>query len=293
MNKRFRKRLPDPCYFLYLALAVVALAIFVGYSYAEKEISFEVELKKPDMPKLPVLHIAAASDSTVSDSASVADSLVAVSLDDDPQTGRSPFNGHIAGMLPAGSSVDTSSQFFLLLGDSMGEYLRMRLNDYCKQNGHQMQTVIWYSSSTEWYGDCDTIAYFIKKYNPTYILIDLGSNELFVRDIITKRQKYVEHILEQIGDIPYVWIAPPNWKDDTGINELILSNVGASRYFESKRLTYQRCSDGAHPVKSSAYKWMDSVAVFLSTSAAHRVRMDFPEQKLNKVPSTVIISPKK
>lgn len=187
--------------------------------------------------------------------------------------------------------IDSSAQRFLFIGDSMLEFLRIRLNDYCRENGHTMNTVIWYSSSTLWYGSCDTIAYFIKKFEPTYVLLAIGSNELFIKDIISERDQYVDNILSQVGDLKYLWIGPPNWKDDTGINDLIVRNVGRKRYYPSKNLTFKRGKDGAHPVRESGYMWMDSIARFIMYESQYRVLMNAPDTFLSKVPPTVIISP--
>ena len=183
----------------------------------------------------------------------------------------------------------TGKVHFLLIGDSMNEYLRIRLNDYCIANGYDMYCVIWYGATTKQYGTSDTIAYFIKKHEPTYVLLTIGSNELFVRDIIEKRTDYVKHIVKQLGRTPFVWVGPPNWKDDTGINEMIVTNVGESRYFESKKLKYDRYKDGAHPTRESASMWMDSIAVYLSRDAHSPIEMTPPEQKYNKVPHTTIL----
>ncbi|MCX7696950.1 MAG: SGNH/GDSL hydrolase family protein [Bacteroidales bacterium] len=187
---------------------------------------------------------------------------------------------------------DSSAQRFLLIGDSMIEFFRLRFNDYCRHNGHKMFTVIWFSSQTYWFGTTDTLKFFIEKYKPTYVLLSLGANELFVPNI-KSRQKYIEHILKQIGNIPFVWIGPPNWKEDTGINDLIVENVGPRRFFPSKNLTYTRAKDGAHPDKPSAFKWADSVAYFLHNHALHKVLMNKPDTFLYKSPPTEILAPKK
>ncbi|NLL28267.1 MAG: hypothetical protein GX259_05685 [Bacteroidales bacterium] len=187
--------------------------------------------------------------------------------------------------------VDSSSQRFLLIGDSMLEFLRIRLNDYCRKNGHSMNTVIWYSSSTLWYGQCDTLKHFIKKHNPSYVLLVLGANELFIRDIKTERAEYVRHIIAQMDTLPFLWIGPPNWKDDTGINDLILHYTGSKRYFPSKDLSYERTKDGAHPKKASAFKWMDSIAVFLQNKAEKKILMSPPDTFFNKIPPTEILQP--
>lgn len=185
--------------------------------------------------------------------------------------------------------VDTSAQHFLLIGDSMSEHVRVRLNDYCVKNGHSADCVIWYSATSEWYGKTDTLSWFLNKYHPSYVLINLGSNELFVDRIKEKRATYVRHIVEQLSDVSYVWIGPPNWKEDTGINELIDEIAGEGHYFDSRHLTYERASDGAHPVRSSSYNWMDSLAVYLRQDAATRIRMEYPDKYLHKAPPTQIV----
>ncbi|MBQ5402823.1 MAG: SGNH/GDSL hydrolase family protein [Bacteroidales bacterium] len=189
------------------------------------------------------------------------------------------------------TGVDSSSQKILLIGDSMLEQFRWRLRDYCKENNHEMASVIWYSSQTEWYGTTDTLAYFIKKEKPTYIILILGANELFVKDIIAKRTPYVKHILEQIGDIPFVWVGPPNWREDTGINEMILDNVGCRRYYPSKNLTYKRYADGAHPKPESAFMWADSVASFIMTKSRYPILLNTPTKKYTGSPNSTILQP--
>lgn len=194
---------------------------------------------------------------------------------------------------PREEKRDSSAQRFLLIGDSMIEFVRLRLNDYCRHNNHKLFTVIWFSSQTKWFGTSDTLAYFINKYKPTYVLISLGANELFVPNVQKTRQKYVEHILKQIGDLPFLWIGPPNWKEDMGINDLILENVGPKRFFPSKNLTFSRLKDGAHPDKPSAFRWADSIAAFLHHKALHKVLMNRPDTFLHQSPPTEILDPKK
>ncbi len=189
------------------------------------------------------------------------------------------------------TGIDTTKQKILLIGDSMLEQFRWRLRDYCRENGHEMASVIWYSSQTEWYGTSDTLAFYIKKEQPTYIMLILGANELFVSDIINKRTPYVKHILEQIGDIPFIWIGPPNWKPDTGINEMIVNNVGLRRYFPSKELTFKRYADGAHPKPESAFAWCDSVAIFIMNKSRYPILLNPPTQKYTSSPNTTILQP--
>ena len=188
------------------------------------------------------------------------------------------------------AKIDSSSQRFLLIGDSMLETLAYRLNDYCKKNKHEMNSVIWYSSSTLWYGNSDTISHFINKLKPTYVILVIGANELFIRDI-RSRDRLVKNILRQIGDRKYIWVGPPNWKKDTGINDLILRNTGYGRYFPSKNLTYERFKDGAHPTRKAGYMWMDSVAAFIMKKSMYPVLMNYPDMPASKNPPTTLLGP--
>lgn len=186
--------------------------------------------------------------------------------------------------------TDTTNQRILLFGDSMVEGLSKRLRNYAAENNHELLNVIWYSSSTKIWAESDTITYYLKKFNPSYIFICLGGNELFVRDL-DKRENYIQIILQKIGDKPFVWIGPPNWKADTGINDLIKKQTGNNRYFPSKELSFDRKEDGAHPTPASAAKWMDSIAVWLQDSAQYRIRMEFPQQNNRQKGKTEILKP--
>ena len=150
--------------------------------------------------------------------------------------------------------LDTTKKNILFIGDSMLERLSPRIAAYAEENGHQMNTVIWYGSSTEVWATSGRAKECIRKYRPDYIIISLGGNELFVNDIIARRTKYVKQIVAEFADIPYVWIGPPNWKKDTGINKMIQSVVPKGNFYLSYTPDqhYERAKDGAHPTPASA-----------------------------------------
>ena len=114
--------------------------------------------------------------------------------------------------------VDTTAKNILFIGDSMLEGLAPRLAAYCDVSGHTLVEVIWYSSSTLYWGESARLTELINKFHPDYIFVCLGANELYVPDIKRARRPYVKRMLAEIGNIPYVWIGPPNWDEDTGIN---------------------------------------------------------------------------
>ena len=185
--------------------------------------------------------------------------------------------------------MDTTKQRFLFFGDSMQEGLIRRWTDYCRNNGHEVFSVIWYSSSTKDWGSCDTLSYFIRKHKPTYIVCVLGANELYVRNIKKSRADFVANIIKQAGNTKFIWIGPPNWREDTGINELIAQNMEPGSFFLTKGMKFNRISDGAHPTYESAYLWADSIARWITRSSIYPVKLKKPEMCVNKAPKTTIL----
>lgn len=194
--------------------------------------------------------------------------------------------------LDPGPVLDTTAQRILYFGDSMIEKNRFRLAEYCNDNGHSYKGVIWYgSTSKEWAGTAD-IDTLIARHDPTFIFVSLGSNEMFVRDL-EARESYVDTILAKMGDIPYVWIGPPNWKEDTGINDILRRHCGERNYYPSLNLSFERASDHVHPNRAASDRWIDSVATWITSGHASRIiRLDTPTSG-NTKGSLSIIHPKK
>lgn len=189
------------------------------------------------------------------------------------------------------AELDTLPKNILFIGDSMLEGLYPRLAAYAKANGHTLNCVIWYSSTSKVWGESTRIPQFIEQFKPDYIFISLGANELFVKDIERQRDKYVKKMLTEIGDIPYIWIGPPNWKEDTGINRLIAANARPGSFFLSDGMHFDRSSDGAHPTRKSAALWMDSVMRWMPEHAAHPIKMKLPDVQSARANRVVVLQP--
>lgn len=187
--------------------------------------------------------------------------------------------------------VDTVPKTILFIGDSMLDGLYPRLASYADYNGHTLYCVIWYSSTSEVWGSSSKLRDYIKRFDPGYIFISLGANEMFVKDIAEKRDKYVKNILSDIGDIPYIWIGPPNWKEDTGINDLIAANVGPEHFFKTKGMKFPRMKDGAHPTHEAAIGWMDSVIRWMPTHSNHPIQMRVPSKKKSRAKRVFVHQP--
>jgi lysophospholipase L1-like esterase len=187
--------------------------------------------------------------------------------------------------------MDTTAKNILFIGDSMLEGLAPRLAKYCDKNGHTLVEVIWYSSSTMVWGKSGRLGELIEKYHPNYIFVCLGANELYVPDIKRARRPYLKKMLAEIGDIPYVWIGPPNWDEDTGINDLIAQEVDEGCFYLSANDHFDRSRDGAHPTRASAHQWMDRVVKWLDASGAHPIRLESPGSGIGRASHIIVYQP--
>ncbi|MCS6906011.1 MAG: SGNH/GDSL hydrolase family protein [Bacteroidia bacterium] len=174
------------------------------------------------------------------------------------------------------SIIDTSKQRILLTGDSMTERLLFPLIHYCRYNQHEFLAVPIYSSTTQSLSQSDTLDKLITQFQPTIILLTLGSNELFIPKIKTERATYVEMILKKFKNRKFIWIGPPNWAKDTGINDLILEYVGKGRFFDSRNLTLARDRDGAHPTFAAGKIWADTLARWVMHHSKYKIRLRKP-----------------
>lgn len=176
--------------------------------------------------------------------------------------------------------TDSLPQSLFIFGDSMTFNLALRLAQYAKQNGHTIHSVNWDSSNTKIWAEHDTLSYYIEKYRPTQIFISLGSNELYYKDPET-RAPYVKKILEIIDTIPYVWIGPPNWKEDTGINDMLQRICKKRSFFRSAGMQFKRKKDNIHPTRESSAMWVDSIMRWLPESS-HPFVADMPSDSIGK-----------
>lgn len=176
--------------------------------------------------------------------------------------------------------VDSVPQSIFIFGDSMTFNLALRLAQYAKQNGHTIHSVNWDSSNTKIWADHDTLAYFLKQYKPTQIFISLGSNELYLKNPDVRRPE-VKKILSVIDTIPYVWIGPPNWTEDSGINDMIASECKPGSFFRSAGMEFKRKADKVHPTRESSADWMDSIMRWIPQSS-HPFVVDIPSDSIGK-----------
>lgn len=183
---------------------------------------------------------------------------------------------------------NSSGQRIMIMGDSECGGLLYEVNDYCVQNGHQLvSTLIWNSATILNFAYSDTVVKIINKYQPTYIFIIVGLNEIYATDL-KNRKSAAEILAKKIKGIPYAWIGPANYAEDRGINNVFASAAEAGSFFLSKRLDLSRGSDGRHPNSAGYRIWMDSIAKWLETEARFQLTMKQPANRGQRVNGKVI-----
>lgn len=173
---------------------------------------------------------------------------------------------------------DSTPQRFLFVGDSMVEPMAYRFFDICRESGDTMYAVTWYGSTTiGWSGL--TLDYYIEEVDPTYVIFCMGSNELSSKNVKAINDN-LRKMKAKVGDMPCIFIGPPNTKPDAGLNEEIAKVFGPKSFFDSRHLEMERRNDHLHPTTSGARVWMDKVAEWMnSESCVHPVVLTVPDCK--------------
>lgn len=190
--------------------------------------------------------------------------------------------GLTADTVPEVQTTDSVPKSILLIGDSMTFNLALRLAAYAAANGHTLHAVNWDSSNTKIWAESDTLRHFMRLYNVDYVFVSLGSNELYFKKP-EARLPYVKRILAMIDTVPYVWIGPPNWQEDSGINDMLQRTCRPGTFFRSAGMEFERKKDKVHPTRRASALWIDSIMRWLPQSS-HPI--------LNELPSDTMPKPK-
>jgi hypothetical protein len=180
-----------------------------------------------------------------------------------------------------GGVVDAAeAERVLHVGDSMvplvGNYLRKVV--WAKGRKYYIQSVAS-SSSLDW-GPKRWLQDAMYKYDPDLVLISLGSNELFDPNP-GRRAAAVRQLIDDTRGRTCMWIGPPLWKKDTGFVDVVKTNLGHCRWFDSTALDLPRMEDGRHPSWTGGWRWAS--AVWKTLGGTEPVPTDTPALELRPV----------
>ena len=105
-------------------------------------------------------------------------------------------------------------------------------------------------------------------------------------------EKRIRAILSKIGNIPTIWIGPPNWCEDKGYNKLLREIMGPRGYYPSYKLTFERQKDGRHPTMASSAMWMDKIVEWMNSGhCVHPFRLEMPDKHDRRYRQITILPP--
>ncbi len=123
------------------------------------------------------------------------------------------------------------------------------------------------SFTTTWSAKIDRL---VADTQPDLVIINLGANEVANTDP-PAHAPAVRKIVRAIGDRPCVWVAPPLWRKDTGITEVIRENSAPCRFYDSTALVKKpipRQGDRIHPNEEGGAIWADAFWSWLNEQRA-------------------------
>lgn len=161
--------------------------------------------------------------------------------------------------LPKGTTV-------LHVGDSFAAALGISLNKLLKQHG--VKGVLKYQTASfipNW-ASRKFLPLYLAQTKPDFVIVTLGANEVEMKNPEI-RAGLVKRLVGRIGDLPCVWIAPPMWKEDTGILNVIRDNCAPCRFMDTNALfdtqAMPRAPDGIHPSMPARDVWAKDVIDWL------------------------------
>lgn len=170
---------------------------------------------------------------------------------------------------------DTTVHSVLVFGDSMTHHLAMSISKYGTKNNYKVTGVTWESSSIPGWKNSGKIKEYMEMSHPHFVIVSLGSNEMELKHF-ERRIPDVENIVWQIGDIPFVWVGPPLWKEDKGVYAMLEKAVPKGRLFKIETLDIERGPDKVHPTRRGADEWADTLMRWIRKSS-HPILTEIPD----------------
>src|SRR5262249_5473361 len=112
------------------------------------------------------------------------------------------------------------------------------------------------SYTTTWASKMELL---VANFQPDLVIITLGANEVSNTDPPAHAYA-VRRIVKGIAGRPCVWVAPPLWRKDTGILDVIRENSAPCRFFDTDAIVttpIAKQRDKIHPNAEGGATWAE------------------------------------
>lgn len=170
---------------------------------------------------------------------------------------------------------DTTVHNVLVFGDSMTHHLAMSIAKYGTKNSYKVTGVTWESSSIPGWNQSGKVKKYLEEVKPDFVIISLGSNELGLKHF-EARVPEIKKLTEQLGDLPYIWVGPPLWKEDPGVYPMLEKALPKGVLFHTEGIDIPRGGDHIHPTRKGADVWADTIMRWMPTTP-HPILAEIPD----------------
>jgi len=154
-----------------------------------------------------------------------------------------------------------------LVGDSLAVGLAPHFKALAAESNIAFDSLAKEGTRIDQWANSQVLADRLRTFQPSLILVSLGTNDEYLSDGAPARQApFLQTLLKNLRAVaPEVWIGPPTLpKETNGIVALIRSSVPDSHYFPSENLDIARGPDSLHPTARGYAAWAGSVWRWLS-----------------------------
>ena len=171
--------------------------------------------------------------------------------------------------LLSGPRVVKGKSRVFLLGDSLAVGLRPHLQVLASEARVAFDALAKEGTRIDQWAQSTALNESLQQFQPTLILVSLGTNDEYLASSAAGRQKpYLETLLRKLNSTgaDVAWIGPPKLPkaNSNGVVPLIRSTVKESHYFPSDTLTIPRGPDSLHPTARGYASWAGALWRWLS-----------------------------
>lgn len=186
-----------------------------------------------------------------------------------PAPAPAPTTAAAAGQptAPACTPVSTEAmQSVLLVGDSSVGFhdgLSRGLELQLKPRGGTFTGEPYSSFGIQAFANLDKWQTVMKQRKPKLVIVSLGMNNVYS----AKPQELaasIKAIVSKIQPLECVWVAPPIWRGENGLLDVLKKNTGPCRYFDSNRMKIERGPDKIHPSNKGGEAWAEAIVKYLT-----------------------------